>query len=403
MKTLIYTFILAFMLSCSDKSEEAKSPGGDAAPNNQDSKGISYINLSEEQAKELNIEIFNTESKAVDLIVSCPGDVSPAPDRSSIISAPISGIVNQIKAHEGEYVTKGQLLMVIESLDFINMVSEYMQAKQEVEYLAIELSRLAKLRESNISSKSDYDKMKNSYWKAGNDLQISRSKLKSIGLSDKETSDLECKFLESVDDLKKINGDKCETNLKIRAPISGYIDMHYVDLGQAVTTYDRMMTIIGTDKVLIRGYLSPGDAELVDPGDKVTITTSKETNRSIETVVHTKNPSLDPSNKAVTLNIYANTKSNWPYPGQNVRLEVLTKTKAEMVYVPVSAIAYFGETPIVFVKAGEGKFEKREIKLGRISESIAIVLEGLKAGEEVAVSEIFTLKSLAKFEEFAEE
>jgi cobalt-zinc-cadmium efflux system membrane fusion protein len=49
------------------------------------------------------------------------------------------------------------------------------------------------------------------------------------------------------------------------------------------------------------------------------------------------------------------------------------------------------------------RYEKRPVSLARSSGEYSIVREGLAEGEEIAVSQLFTLKALSRFEQFSEE
>lgn len=70
--------------------------------------------------------------------------------------------------------------------------------------------------------------------------------------------------------------------------------------------------------------------------------------------------------------------------------------------IPFSALTYDGNDPIVFVKKGEGIYEKRIIKVMEVGEENVFVSSGLLEGEKVAVSQLFSLKSLSRYDMIAE-
>src|SRR5690606_31711587 len=90
-------------------------------------------------------------------------------------------------------------------------------------------------------------------------------------------------------------------------------------------------------------------------------------------------------------------------PGQSVELDVATAARAPAVLVPLAAIAYEGDDAVVFVRRDAQTFERRTLTLGRIGERDAVVVDGLRPGEEVAVSQVFSLKALGRYAQYAEE
>jgi cobalt-zinc-cadmium efflux system membrane fusion protein len=73
--------------------------------------------------------------------------------------------------------------------------------------------------------------------------------------------------------------------------------------------------------------------------------------------------------------------------------KILTREAQRAVLVPASAIQYVGGKPFVFVKLGEDLFEARAVALGARDGGQLEVRAGLKAGDEIAVTHAFAIKS----------
>jgi cobalt-zinc-cadmium efflux system membrane fusion protein len=114
------------------------------------------------------------------------------------------------------------------------------------------------------------------------------------------------------------------------------------------------------------------------------------------------NPSLDMNNRSVIANILVESKDNWPLPGENVRLEIESSSPVDVITVPMDAITYDNNDAVVFVKLSEDKYEKRILEVTNGQGDYAIVRSGLKESEEVAISQVFSLKALARYEQFAD-
>lgn len=351
---------------------------------------VALIKLTDKEQKELNIQTVKVNSNFIDYSVSAPGVVFYAPEHASIISSPIDGQISKINKYEGSWVKKGDELFRIQSLEFGNLVSEYLQAHAEEHFQTNRLNRLKQLVEESISSENELERAMSDYDRALASSRAAFSKLKAIGVPDEEI----IAFSES---------EKIDPVLRIHSPIDGVVEKNFVELGQSVNALENLSRVLDTRVVLVRGYLSPDDARLINAGDSVLIT-KRENNENIAmATVNSLNPGLDESSRSVIANIILPTKDGWPKPGENVRLQIETSSKLAIVAIPVEALTYDGNDAVVFVKKGPGSFEKRKINVAEIRDKFVFVNSGLSNDEEIAASKIFSLKALSRFDIIAEE
>lgn len=356
----------------------------------QADENTKLVQLSEKEQNELNIQAIAVENNFIDYTVSAPGVVFPAPNHGSIISAPINGQIRRMNKFEGEWVRKGELLFEIQSLEFGNLVSEYLQAFAEERYQTNRLSRIKQLVEETITSKSELEKATAEFDRASASSRASYSKLKAVGVSDKE--------IKSFTEFQNI-----DPVLKISSPIDGVIEKNFIELGQSVNALENLSRVLDTRDVLIRAYLSPDDARMIVVGDSVSVSKREKQESSIKATITSINPGLDENSRSVIANIIVPTKNGWPKPGENVRIDIATSSQKEIIAIPVKALTYDGNDPVVFVKREKGVYEKRFIKVSEIRPQSVFVESGLNKGEEVAVSNVFSLKALSRFDNIAEE
>lgn len=384
---------LQFIVSCGDKKSKDTEPAEiqQLPPSLRDApEGIEMVRLSEKQVSELNIKTFTVQGSRIDYPLTVPGVVFNDPEHTSIISAPIDGQISAINRKEGEWVRKGEELFRIQSLQFGSMVSDYLIAFAEEKYQAGRLERIQQLVSETISSESELEQVKSEHNRAELNLRASYSRLKAIGVSDRE--------IESFTVTENIN-----PVLRIYSPINGVLEMNFVEPGQSVNALENMSRIVDNRIVLIRGYLNPDDARLVKAGDSVMISKREDRSLMIEAAVETVNPGVDENSMSVIVNIYTPASGGWPKPGENVQLAIRTRAEEELIVIPFNALTYDGENAVVFVSKGGGVYEKRIIEVLDIGEENVFVRSGLSNGEEVAVTQVFSLKALSRFDIIAEE
>jgi cobalt-zinc-cadmium efflux system membrane fusion protein len=350
---------------------------------------IEVVTLTEEQVSRLGIQTVLVAPERVEYAIGLPGTALPAPDFYAEVSAPISGRIVRILAHEGEDVARGELLAELESLELANLVAEVLQARAEQTYQEQQVIRAEALVEKKIMPASSLDKARADMARAEALLSAAHARLHAIGITDEDLEDWA-----TSEDRRPL--------MEVRAPLTGVLAEHLIELGQSVTAYETMMTIIDPARVQIRGFLSPEDADAVRPGDPVRIRSQAYSGRAIEAPVGTISPGLAAGNRSVTLNIFVDTENGWPIPGESVRLEIRASTGEPVIALPLAAVEYEGQRATVFVERDASHWEKRTVVVTRVTEDAVFVAEGVTEGERVAITQVFTLKALARFEQYGE-
>jgi len=80
-------------------------------------------------------------------------------------------------------------------------------------------------------------------------------------------------------------------------------------------------------------------------------------------------------------------------PGMFADVEIVTTVTKDVLVISDQALQSVEDGQVVFVDLGDGKFEKRAVKLGREQHGRVQVLEGVQAGEKVVSTGSFILKS----------
>jgi cobalt-zinc-cadmium efflux system membrane fusion protein len=395
MRPFYYILIIMSMLAVSCQSP--KAPVETASVEIGSPPSISgkkperiLVTLTPVEKEELSIETITMKSEQKSQIMAAPGMVYPSPDKTSLISAPVDGRVVAIEATEGEFVRKSEVLFTIESLEFGTLVSDLLQSEAAMRYQESRLKRLEQLTQKRISPESELEKARSDYDRASAIARAAYAKLKTVGISNKE-----------IEAYAKLTGD-IHPVLHLRAPLSGTIQNRFVELGQSVKAYDQMARIMDASYVLVRGFLAPDDARFVRKGDSVRIARRNSDEVISKGVINAINPGLDEDNRSVIVYVELAGVDDRIKPGQNIRMEIKARFPEPVMTVPMSALTFDGDIPVIFVKTDENTFEQRALKTGAYRNGFAVVNSGLSVGEEVAVTQVFSLKALARYKKFAD-
>ncbi|WP_165779086.1 efflux RND transporter periplasmic adaptor subunit [Rhodohalobacter barkolensis] len=394
---LTVTALLLFT-ACSGEPEPVDDLDVSSPPSVTGDQALSVkqVSLTEKQASDLSIEHYRVTRQLFSYPMTVPGIVVAAPEHIAVVSTPVDGRITKIFAHEGEEIRKGEPLLEMESLEFAELAANYLEALAERAYLEQQVQRLSTLVERKISPQSSLDRAAADLSRASTRVRATRARLSAVGIDEQQLAAWE-------------NMQENENaTLILYAPIDGKINHHMIDLGSAVNANNMLLDIVDNREVLVRGFIDPADIPFLQVGAKAVI--SQRTNRegsqgamSVNSEITSIQPGLDQENRAIIANSQVETVDQWPVIGQSVRIEYEANTRSEVIAIPMDAIQFEGQNATVFVKIDDLNYENRPIEIDRLLTDSAIVSSGLTEGEEIAVTQIFSLKALGKFEEFAED
>ncbi len=191
------------------------------------------------------------------------------------------------------------------------------------------------------------------------------------------TAESEQKMMQSLSGLAKILD-----NLVIRAPIDGQLSTPHWEIGQAVSTGQRLgqVDIVGSYKVRV-----PID-ELYLPKISVGLpATTDFAGQQYRLVITYIYPTITNGRFEVDMEFDGPTPSGIRR-GQSLRLRIELGQASEELLLPVGGFYKDTGGSWVFVLDGNDKAVRRDIKLGRKNSENFEVLEGLKPGDRVITS-----------------
>ena len=317
-KTLFAVALLSglFLVSCSKKEE---------AVDEEASEVVKVLTLQEETiSRELE---FTTTLKPYDKVA-----VSPA----------MAGRIANIYVKEGDYVSKGQLLVKMDE-------TNYLKTKLEFENIKVDFERISALNENNNVAKQTYDQMKAKY------------------------------------DIYKTSLENLEENTYLRAPFSGVITEKNYENGELFTQMN-ILTLMKID--YLKAYISVPETYLpiLKKGSEVVIYSDIYADVKFNATIETIFPTIDPSTHTFQVLLRVPNGKNSLRPGMFVRTKLeLGKTKA--ILVPYQSVLKLqGSNDRYMYKVVDGRAKRIDVLLGqRVDDRVEIISDEVKEGEQVVV------------------
>jgi cobalt-zinc-cadmium efflux system membrane fusion protein len=143
------------------------------------------------------------------------------------------------------------------------------------------------------------------------------------------------------------------------------------------------------------------DLAKVHLDDEVELRVTAHPDRTFRGTVTYIRANVDPETRTARGRITVENRDGLLKPGMFASVTVTdphgaagTPVQAAVV-VPVTAVQRDGKDSVAFVRLAENRYERRSLTLGRRTEALVEVIDGVSPGEEVVVEGAFLLKSEA--------
>ncbi|MCK4527043.1 efflux RND transporter periplasmic adaptor subunit [candidate division WOR-3 bacterium] len=188
---------------------------------------------------------------------------------------------------------------------------------------------------------------------------------------------------------------------KLSAPFSSVISEMRVKNGEIVKRDDPLFTFCDMEHLIAELDANEKDVARIHNGQEVLIMSeafSEELNGRVERVsMIAKQGAGTPMGFgapafSVTVSI-ENPSSTVLRIGGHVLGRVITQRKQNAIGVPLEAVLYDGESNAYLFVYNSGKAKRREVKIGLSSNELVEIVDGLKPGEKVIISNNLYLKN----------
>jgi cobalt-zinc-cadmium efflux system membrane fusion protein len=295
------------------------------------------------------------------------GVVNPDVARNVPVVSLASGRVVELRARLGDTVSKGQLLMRVQSADMAVAFADYRKAVAD-----------------EILVRTQFDRAKDLYNHGAismNDLQVAQD-AKDKAKVDVETSAEHLRLLGS--DLNHPTGI-----VDIHAPVSGVIVEQNVTQAAGVKTLDNspnLFTIADLSRVWILCDVYENDLANVHVGETAEITLNAYPGRVFPGEINNIGAVLDPNIRTAKVRIEVRNPGLMRV-GMFVTATFHSQKREARAAIPASAILHLHDRDWVYVPAGDRKFRRVEVVGGEtLPNNMQEIVSGIKPGERVVTN-----------------
>ena len=303
--------IVSFGANCSKKevASASENPETFKLDLNNDT-----INISKDDFVSRKYELIALDVKNNQNTVTSTGMIEVPPNGRAVISAQVGGYIKNSKLLIGDQVKRGDFLVSIENIEFLEMQQEYLEAFEQLSFLKSDYDRQAELYKEQISSEKSFLKAQSDYKRT---FAIHAGLKKKLELLNINIAAVEKGELSSLSN--------------IYAPISGDVSEINVKTGSFVASSNAIMEIINTEHVHLELKIFEKDALRIKKGQKVIFRLPESSGDNYFGTVHLIGKSIA-ADRTVTAHIHIEEEGNAALiPGMFVQAEIIVDNTSDLM------------------------------------------------------------------------
>lgn len=326
----------------------------------KDSMGMDYIPVYENEARDdgnivkisldkvqkLGVKTEAAAVRALTRAIRATGTIQPDESRQVIVTSRFDGWVQRLKIDKtGDAVERGQVML--------ELVSPELQLAQQ-EYI----------RQKSISP---------------NRAEAAAQQLKTLGLSSGQIS--------ALDDLKDTSA-----TIPVAAPAGGQVVEKMAIQGARVAAGEPLYRLVDFSHVWVIAEIYEQDLPMVRVGQTAEVELDAFPGERFKGEVSFIYPTLTAATRTAKVRVELDNPDGKLKANMFAAVQLSADmARGEILSVPDSAILDTGKRQTVLVERGEGRYEPREVKIGRRADGYVEILEGVAKDEKVVVSANFLI------------
>lgn len=264
------------------------------------------------------------------------------------LTARSRGLVEQIMVEEGDVVSAGQLLLVLEMSE---QGAELQRAAALLEQATLAYQRQQQLFERNLTSAAEYQAQAASLRVAESEHQLWQTRV-AFG--------------------------------QIVAPRSGVVSMRAVELGEVVREQDTLLEISAMDELVLHLGVSERDVAQLQVGTTLNVKLDAMPARDWPAQIRRIFPATNSLSRFVTVEVALPTEaySQGVKPGFLARANMLIDAREQVLAVPASAVVNQEHNPYVLL-IRQDRLQRQHVELGVSRGQWLEISSGLAEGDIV--------------------
>lgn len=345
-----------------------------------------------------------SQPNQVQQLVSVAASGAVEGNMTAMAAFEVSGRVKKVYVEEGQAVFKGQILAELDSAEYqqgYDAVAGQADAARASEQKAKNGLRPEELEQVRISferaqdeyrrmkflfdrkslNANDFHKFEAAYLAAKQNYEMARQGSRG---EDKSAAEAQTRTAVAQMQSAKRHLAKC----RLVAPISGFIGMKHVNVGDVVAAGNPVFSVLDLDTVKIRVAIPESEVGKIHVDTAATVTVPSLTGQTYKGTLEALGVSADPISRTYTAKIAVSNREHQLRDGMVSQTRIYGREQVHVLTVPGNAIVRDarGIASVYVYYPARGMAFARRIETGDFWGSEVVIKSGLVPGDQVVIA-----------------
>lgn len=309
------------------------------------------------------------------VLPSASGQVAYDETRTVRVSSPIAGRVVASPRNLGDKVSKGDVLLRLDSPDFNTALAAVEKSEADSKLAKEAFARAKVLFEGKVLPRKDFEQAQDTLVSAQSEHDRARKHLENLGV--------------------KLGGVSTQTgDFHLRAPINGIVTEANVNPGMEVRPdLDKPLYVL-SDLSLLWLWIDVFEKDIgkIQQGMPVTVKVSSWPDLDFYGHVDYISRIVDERSRSIKVRCQLKNPEQKLLPTMHALVSIRNLPEQQSLLVPLSAVLTEGDQSYVFQRVAADRYRWQPVTLGLRLKEVAVVRSGLSAGDQVVANGALTLR-----------
>lgn len=361
----IVTLVFLTLISCSKKENTTENKAAKELPN--------VIALSKEQIQNAGIAIGQPAEKELSGVLTLQGTVTVPPQSRVDVTFPLGGYIRKTNVMPGMHVKKGQVLAVIEDMQYIQLQQDYLTAKEKFNLAEMEFARQKELNAKKASSDKVFEQITTERETQRITMVSLGQKLALLGIN-----------------TSRLNTATISKAITIVSPVSGLVSKVNINIGKYVGPTEMLFELVDMQDVVLSFTAFENDVQALQTGQKLEVYTNDNPDRKYRATIAYINQSLNQDRAA---EVICKLESYQPtmLPGLFINGMIQVQHQKALA-VPQSGVVDWKGKKYVFEAQTDSTFLMIPVGVGIVQDGVQqIISDKINASTKLVTQNAYTL------------
>jgi cobalt-zinc-cadmium efflux system membrane fusion protein len=302
--------------------------------------------------------------------------------RVARVGSPVLGRIAEVHFHEGQEVTRGQLLAIVNSTGLSEAELALLKAVSQAQLAQRSVDRAEQLLKAGVIGSAELKRREAELAQANADAGAAREQLRILGMP--------IETIEMIEATRSIH-----SLLRITASRDGTILERKIALGQVIQPADTLAEIADLSNLWLVADVPEQSAGNLVAGQSVRAEIEAFPGEPVTGRLSFVSATVNPETRTVRVRMdLANPRRKYK-PSMLASMTIQDPTQKKQV-IPSSAVVREGNGEYVFVQLSADRFLLRPVNVGEEQGRMRVLLGGVQPGERIVVEGAFHLNNERK-------